>query len=454
MVREDVLMEGTNEMMRRSVHFAAGIFAFLLAYLAPGQAVIFAAGAVLFNALILPRIGGGRLFRERERESPWRSGILIYPVSVLLLLLLFGFGRDGMAVAASGWIVMAWGDPSAAAWGRRRGRRPIPWNERKTIEGTLAFALVATAGIWLVLTWMGRSPSEAALLAVPTGLFAAFVESLPWRIDDNLSVPLMSALFMRGLMELDGAILHSAAGDLRQSFVFGTLVNLVFASLAFRAKSVDRSGMIAGLLVGLVTFTFIGWPGYAVLMAFFFLGSGATRLGMARKMRLGVAQSKRGARSARHALANCGVGAYLALLVAGSARPEIFILAYVGAYAAAVFDTVSSEIGQAYGGRPRLITSLRRVPAGTDGAVSLIGTAAGGVAALLIGGVAWGMNLLPGSALWVVVLAGFLGSTADSILGATLEARGLMDNEAVNFSNTMLGALVGLACALVFGGGA
>ena len=140
--------------------------------------------------------------------------------------------------------------------------------------------------------------------------------------------------------------------------------------------------------------------------------------------------------------------------MAGSTRPEVFVLAYVCAYAAAVFDTVSSEIGQAYGGRPRLITSLRRVPPGTDGAVSLVGTAAGGVAALLIGSLAWGMNLLPGSALWVVVLAGFLGSTADSILGATLEARGLMDNEAVNFSNTVLGALVGFACALVFGGGA
>ncbi len=447
-------MEGTNETMRRSVHFAAGTFAFTLAYLTPGQAAIFAGGAVLFNSLLLPRIGGSRLFREREREIPWRSGILIYPVSVLLLLLLFGFWRGGLAVAASGWIAMAWGDPLAAAWGRRRGRRPIPWNEGKTIEGTLAFALAATVGIWLVLIWMGRSPSEAALLAVPTGLFAAFIESLPWRIDDNLSVPLMSALFMRGLMELDGAILHGAAGDLRQAFLIGTLVNLIFATLALRAKSVDRSGMIAGLLVGLVTFTFTGWPGYAVLIAFFCLGSGATRIGRARKIRLGVAQAQRGARSARHALANCGVGAYLALLVAGSTRPEVFILAYVCAYAAAVFDTVSSEIGQAYGGRPRLITSLRRVPAGTDGAVSLVGTAAGGVAALLIGCLAWGMNLLPGSVLWVVVLAGFLGSTADSILGATLEARGLMANEAVNFSNTVLGALVGLTCALVIGGGA
>ena len=450
-------MEGTNEAVRtnetarRSVHFAAGAFAFLLAWLTPGQAAIFAAGAVLFNALLLPRIGGRTLFRERE--NPWRSGILIYPVSVLLLLLLFGFWKGGLSVVACGWIAMAWGDPAAAAWGRRRGRRPIPWNAGKTIEGALAFALAATVGIWLVLIWMGRSPSDAALLALPTGLFAAFVESLPWRIDDNLSVPLMSALFLRGLMELDGAILHGAAGDLRHAFLVGTLVNLIFAWLALRAKSVDRSGMIAGLLVGLVTFTFTGWRGYAVLIGFFVLGSGATRLGTARKMRLGVAQSKGGARSARHALANCGVGAYLALLVAGSVRPEMFVLAYVCAYAAAVFDTVSSEIGQAYGGRPRLITSFRQVPPGTDGAVSLLGTAAGGVAALLIGCAAWGMNLLPGSALWVVVMAGFLGSTADSILGATLQARGLMDNEGVNFSNTMLGALVGLACALAIGGG-
>ncbi len=376
---------------------------------------------------------------------------MLYPIAVLALILLFGTRTPGMPVAASGWLVMAWGDPAAALWGRRFGRRPIPWNARKTIEGSLACAVASAAAVFVILVWTGFAPRGAAMLALPTGAFAAFVESLPWRIDDNLSVPLLTALFLRGLLELDGSILREAAPDLRDAFLLGALVNLVLAALARRSGNVDRSGMIAGFLVGLATFTFAGWRGYLVLVVFFVLGSGATRAGLARKQRLGIAQSKRGARSARHALANCGAGAYLAVLMAGSGMPELYALAYVCAYAAAAFDTVSSEIGQAYGGRPVLITTLKPVSAGTDGAVSIVGTAAGAIAALLVGCAAWGGGLIGAPALGIVVIAGLAGSTADSILGATLEARGIMDNEAVNFSNTLIGALAGLASALLPG---
>jgi uncharacterized protein (TIGR00297 family) len=429
------------------VHLGAGGFAFLLKYLTFVQASACAVGAIAFNALLLPRLGRGWLFREEERATPWRSGILLYPISVLLLILLFGGVESGMEVAATGWIIMAVGDAAATAWGRRFGRRPVPWNRTKTLEGSLACAFAATGAAWLMLIWMGHEPARGALLAVPTGVFAAFVESLPWRINDNLSVPLLSALFLRGLLEVDGAVLGASAPALRGAFLAGVLVNLLLVAGARRAGAVDRSGMLAGFLIGLLTYTFSGWPGYIVLIAFFILGSATTRVGYARKRKAGIAQSKKGARSARHALANCGVGAYLAILIAGSVRPQIFILAYVCAYAAAAFDTVSSEIGQAYGGRPVLITTLRRVAVGTDGAVSYLGTAAGGIAALLIGLVAAAAGLLPIGSLWIVVVAGFAGSTADSILGATLEARGLMDNEAVNFSNTVIGALVGLAMA-------
>jgi uncharacterized protein (TIGR00297 family) len=429
------------------VHLGAGGFAFLLKYLTFPQASLCAAGAIAFNALVLPHLARGRLFHDGERATPWHSGILLYPVSVLLLILLFAGDGDGMEVAATGWVIMAAGDAAAAAWGRRFGRRPVPWNGGKTLAGSLACAVAAMAAAWVMLVWMGHQPVGAALLAVPTGVFAAFVESLPWRINDNLSVPLLSALFLRGLLEVDGSVLSASALDLRGAFLAGVLVNLVLAAVARRAGSVDRSGMVAGFLVGLLTYTFSSWPGYIVLIAFFALGSVATRLGYARKLRAGIAQTKRGARSAKHALANCGVGVYLAILIAGSVRPEVFVLAYVCAYAAAAFDTVSSEIGQAYGGRPVLITTLRRVPAGTDGAISWLGTVAGGIAALLIGLVAAAAGLLPAGSMWIVIAAGFVGSTADSILGATLEARGLMDNEAVNFSNTLIGALAALAIA-------
>ena len=117
------------------------------------------------------------------------------------------------------------------------------------------------------------------------------------------------------------------------------------------------------------------------------------------------------------------------------------------ALATAACDTVSSEIGQAYGGRPVLITTLRPVPVGTDGAITWVGTLAGGLAALAVGGCASATGLLASDLLGIVTVAALLGSAADSFLGATLEAQGLLDNEAVNFSNTLLGALAGIGLA-------
>jgi uncharacterized protein (TIGR00297 family) len=436
--------EGRGEAARKWVHLLAGLFALLLRDLTPLEAAGCAAGAVLFNRFVLAPLGGGLLFRRGERGDPWRSGIVLYPAAVLALILLF---HEHLEIAAAAWVIMAAGDSAAGALGRVFGRHPLPWNPRKTAEGTAAFTLAAGAAATGILFWMGRDAWEAFLLAAPTAACAAGVESLPWRLDDNLTVPLLSGLFLRGLVELDPGHLAAAAPTLREAFLMGVLVNLVLSLLALRSGSVDRSGAVAGFLVGLLTFTFSGWRGFLVLLAFFVLGSAATRAGYRRKARAGVAQAHRGARSARHALANCAVAVYLAFLSSSAPAPGLFVLAFVCAYATAAFDTVSSEVGQAYGGRPVLITTLRVVPVGTDGAISWVGTLAGLAAALSITGVARATGLLPPGCGGVVAAAAFVGSTADSFLGATLEAKGLMDNEAVNFSNTLVGALAGIGLA-------
>src|SRR5206468_12688682 len=134
------------------------------------------------------------------------------------------------------------------------------------------------------------------------------------------------------------------------SFPWGVAWNAMLAVVFRRSRAVDRSGMVAGFAVGVLTFTLAGWRGFVVLVSFFVLGSATTRFGLRRKERLGIAQEKKGARSARHALANCGVALFLAVLVAAARTPETFALAYVCAYATAAFDTVSSEIGRAFGG--------------------------------------------------------------------------------------------------------
>jgi uncharacterized protein (TIGR00297 family) len=120
-------------------------------------------------------------------------------------------------------------------------------------------------------------------------------------------------------------------------------------------------------------------------------------------------------------------------------------IAYAASVATAAADTCSSEIGKAYGRRTFLITTLRPVPPGTEGAVSLEGTLAGlgGASAVAAVGVATG--LFGWRAALVVALAGLLGSLAESLLGTVAEKRGWMDNNLLNAANTAIGALVAVA---------
>ena len=114
----------------------------------------------------------------------------------------------------------------------------------------------------------------------------------------------------------------------------------------------------------------------------------------------------------------------------------------LAALAEATADTVSSEIGQAYGGAPRMLLSLKLVGAGTDGAITLLGTAAGigGSCVVAMAGT-WAMRLHTQEAL-VAICAGSAGLFFDSLLGATLERRGWLGNDLVNFTSTVFASVV------------
>ncbi|MFQ5767798.1 MAG: DUF92 domain-containing protein, partial [Acidobacteriota bacterium] len=225
------------------------------------------------------------------------------------------------------------------------------------------------------------------------------------------------------------------------------VLNLLLGLLAWRAGSVGPSGLLAGVGLGTFIYTFGGWRAFLILLAFFVLGSVTTRIGYAKKAAAGLAQERGGARSARNAAANGAAAAILIFFAAATPLTGLLTLAFVAALATAAFDTVSSEIGQVAGRCTVLITSLRPVPPGTEGAVSLEGSLAGLVAALLLGGLAVATGQIPWAGMLPVVLGAFAGAMGESYLGATLESLKLVDNEMVNFLNTVLGAAVALALA-------
>jgi uncharacterized protein (TIGR00297 family) len=240
-------------------------------------------------------------------------------------------------------------------------------------------------------------------------------------------------------------------------------ISLGFALLVRTLRAATPGGAICGgmicFLITLWTGTFtqsILRTGLTPLILLFVLTFVSTRAGRARKARTGLAESRRG-RSAAQVIANLSVGAlsvspptadalsWSMPLCCTSGIAELWVaeivkVMCVAALLEATADTVSSEIGQAFGGDPVLIAGLRHVEPGTDGAVTLLGSSAGiGAGALVAIAGGWAMHLNAGAML-TSLGAGIGGLFFDSLLGATLERRGWIGNDLVNFTSTLFAA--------------
>ena len=257
------------------------------------------------------------------------------------------------------------------------------------------------------------------------------------------------------------------------AFVFGALgISIAFASAVLYLKAATPAGALCGGMICLILLYWTGaLPGslaktaVSPLGVLFVLTYLATKAGKRQKAKAGLSEGKRG-RTASQVIANLGFAAvccspWMATLVgygmAFCCASTLGIAAIwiewtmkvmcLAALVEATADTVSSEIGQAYGGPPVLLLSLTRVEPGTDGAVSLLGTGAGIVGGCVVAVVGvWAMQLNVNAAL-VAVSAGTLGLFFDSLLGATVERRGWLGNDLVNFASTVF---AGVSAALLY----
>jgi uncharacterized protein (TIGR00297 family) len=242
--------------------------------------------------------------------------------------------------------------------------------------------------------------------------------------------------------------------------------------VAWKLHSATAGGAFAGAVItasmmySTAVVPYAPWrTAIAPVLAVLVLTSAATRLGRASKERLGLAEKRHG-RSASQVAANLGFASLISCEVAQSwlidsgwfaphgIAPIPIFAPMLAALAEAAADTVSSEIGQVFGGRPFMLTTLRRVDPGSNGAISLTGTLAGMVAAGVVAALG-GFALFPGnrsemiSETAIAWAGGVFGLFFDSLLGATIEQRGWLSNDLVNFLSTASSAAFALGVMAV-----
>ena len=232
-----------------------------------------------------------------------------------------------------------------------------------------------------------------------------------------------------------------------QMVVLAVVVAFTFGYFAFRFKTADLSGLFSAALVGIILIVFAESSWFLIMLAFFILGSFATKYKYAYKKKLGIEQGQGGARGYKNVFANGIAASAAAVLYGVFVRPE-FIVLYVGCVATAAADTLASEIGVT-GGTPTMITTLKKVPVGTNGGVTLTGELVALLGGFIISIVAVGLNVITPEMAAACTVAGFVGTNIDSVIGATLENPGYFGNAGTNLIATIGGGLVAVGLYLL-----
>ena len=444
----------TSEVRRAGAFAAVGT----LALVAPLHEQVSALAFMAVAAAAAFGIREGRLFELFARPGDHRDGKL--------------YGLAGFALAATALAILTMapqvpmpitafvGTVFLVAYGNL-GERLVRTRGGPAVLGMAGFGIagfVAAAGGMLAAVEIGSldaiEPSKVVFLAASGTLLAALLRSVLFERDDPL-VMVSTGLLLWFLSELMmPRTLPAVIGALAVTLALG------YASYAMGTASIP--GMLTGVFLGLLTLVLGGVGWFVVLISFFALGGLSTKFRYEVKLARGVAEDNAGVRGSGNVLGNASVALFALLAYAAAdsglfptslgplEHTNIYMYAFAGSVAAAMSDTLSSEIGGIFD-NPRLITTFRRVEPGTDGGVTWQGLVAGTAGGLVVAGLT--LALFPevglaGAA--VVALAGFVGMNVDSLIGATLENR-VLGNQGVNFLGTLAGAIAAAVGILILG---
>ncbi len=317
-----------------------------------------------------------------------------------------------------------------------KNSRPLPllaWLAGAVMAGLSYSGLMASGGGSFGLYWV-------VIISVVTGLAMVALGGAPV---PGLATPAIrshaTVLLLYGLSQLRwNSFIYG------ESFFVGVLVCAMLGVAAYKEKKIDKAGAILGVVLGAIIYVSLGIEGFVIMFFFIMLAVVATSISAYNHGE----PAGYGTRGAGNTFANLGPAALFALFSLMASDPFVFNIGFCASLGAALSDTVSSELGRGAREKPVDIRSWERVEAGSNGAISVRGTALGILAALFMGVSAANMELVTIPGALAVIIGALAGNLADSWLGSAFENEGALTNNQVNgwsvFGGGAFAALIGL----------
>ncbi|MCD1296272.1 TIGR00297 family protein [Methanocella sp. CWC-04] len=448
------------EVKRQSAYISLGLLALLFPFMPEWLIVL---GIFLGAIAIVYMPKDSFLFKalasERDREAGVLLGPLKFSFALLLLAILVVALDFPVFILAATIGTVAFGEGTAAIVN-------MLVSENKAIFWSVTLLILGTIFAFLFGSWVITNSDvgiQAGIDSLDFMFFLAVIGTVTGALlytivdEENIAVPLGAGMAMWLFSSFTYTTIPSPA-----AIVVAVTFPLVIGIISFKLNAADLSGALSGVLIGVLIIVFGGITWFLLFLVFFFLGALFTKYKYAYKKSLGAAESNQGSRGYKNAFGNClaplifvvayGVLGNTEMPYIGYIDKTIFLAAYLGAMATATGDTLASEIGSTYQGSPRMITTFKKVKTGTDGAVSLLGETAAlfGSSAIAVIALPLGMiTTLDPVLVLVTVLGGFLGTNADSLLGATLQKKKMLSNAGVNLLATFVGGIISVLIYLL-----
>ena len=417
---------GTGEAVRHALHWPpeftrklVHVSVALLIFFAPNLFVTAVPPLILASSFTLFAYAAIKLGLLKSLHAVTRGayGTVYYPFAFLILVLVFW--NDHPEIVSLSMLALGLGDASAAIVGESIKNPKLfhLTSDKKSIQGSTAMLLTTAVGLVLGMEYFDgtKYSCETIVLAVIcSSLIATAWEALSSRALDNLTIPLSVGFVLYCFL---------VPTPLQNTLQFGAGVGLglSIAVISLTLRFLTASGAVSTFLLASLVYGIGGWKWTVPILTFFILSSLLSKIGRSRKIETESIFDKTGVRDVGQVAANGGIAGILVFLQYVFQDLNFYPI-YLGAVAAVTADTWGTEIGTYFQGKTVSIITFRRVKPGVSGGVSLSGLVAGVVGASIVAlsALAWiGSSL----ALLAAILAGIVGSVADSVMGATVQAQ-------------------------------